>query len=37
MGNEFFAAKQGDKLMHSSIFADIVCGVVWLKGRFMPR
>ncbi|HCT1401687.1 TPA: RHS repeat protein [Proteus mirabilis] len=28
MGNEFFAAKQGDKLMHSSIFADIVCGVV---------
>ncbi|HEM7175293.1 TPA: hypothetical protein U2I64_004136, partial [Providencia stuartii] len=28
MGNEFFAAKQGDKLMHSSIWADIVCGVV---------
>lgn len=28
MGNEFFAAKQGDKLMHSSIWADIACGLV---------
>ncbi|HHN8391435.1 TPA: RHS repeat-associated core domain-containing protein [Morganella morganii] len=28
MGNEFLAAKEGDPLVHSSLFADIVCGVV---------
>ncbi|MBA5806704.1 RHS repeat protein [Morganella morganii] len=28
MGNEFLAAKEFDPLVHSSLFADIVCGVV---------